>query len=117
MGRAACPNTWLYKTTVESPGGPITIEEFGYFAFQEGQWHFATITGRPFTPADFAQWYGCPGAVVNPDSPCSDPQNWTGDQRLTPDTGRGLWYFIGHDSDGRRVKGQGIITFLPKLGP
>ncbi len=107
--------TWLYKTTVESLGGPIVIEEFGAFSLQDGQWRFSTYTGRPFTPADFAQWYGCPDAVVRPGNSCSDPQNWTGYQRLVPDSEKGLWCFIGRDSNGRRVKGEAIVELLPQL--
>src|SRR5262245_61381390 len=78
--------TWLYKTTVGSLRGPITIEEFGCFTLQQGQWRLSTVTGRPFTSTDFAQWYGCPEAVVAPGRSCADTRNWTGYQRLGSDS-------------------------------
>lgn len=115
-GRSGFRYTWLYKTTVESLGGPIVIEEFGAFSFRDGEWRFATVTGEPFTPADFADWYACPNAIVKPGKPCSDPLNWTGNDWLVPEGERNLWYYIGRDSEGRRVKGQAEIELLAEIG-
>jgi hypothetical protein len=114
-GRSGHRYTWLYKTALEIASGRVVIEEFGYFALRDGQWRYATFTGKPFTPADFAEWYGCPGATIRPGHSCSDPQNWTGYQSIASDRERGLWYYIGRDSNGRRVKGQAIVELLAEV--
>jgi hypothetical protein len=114
-GRSGYRYTWLYKTTVETASETIVIEEFGAFVLRDGQWHLATFTGKPFAPADFAEWYGCPGAVIKPGHPCSDSQNWTGYQTITSDREQSLWYYIGRDADGRRVKGEATVELLAEL--
>src|SRR5690349_8737918 len=56
-GASRHPYTWLYKTSVRSTRGDLTVVEFGAFRLLEGQWCFGTITGKPFTSKDFADWY------------------------------------------------------------
>ncbi len=114
-GRSGFRYTWLYTTTVEAIDRPIVIEEFGAFEFHSGEWRFSTITGKPFTQADFAEWYSCPDSALKPGKKCSDPLNWTGSDRLRSE--RDLWYFIGRDSAGNRVKGQAIIERLGEISP
>lgn len=109
-GRSGYRYTWLYTTTVTSLGGAVSIEEFGSFYLEEGEWKFSNDTGEPFTRADFIDWYSCPGAIVREDSPCTDPLNWTGNDRLV--AGRGFWYFIGRDEAGNRVWGGAVIELL-----
>ena len=105
--------SWLYTTTVSAVGGPVVIEQFGAFQFRNGHWRFSTVTGEPFTPSQFTDWYSCPDALIEVGSTCSDPQNWTGSDQLRAD--KSLWYFIGRDSVGNRVKGQATIEQLAEL--
>lgn len=112
-GRSGFRYTWLYATTVESLGGTIVIEEFGSFFFEGGSWRFSNVTGKPFTAADFADWYACPDAILRPGKACSDSLNWTGNDRLG--AGRMLWYYLGRDTHGRRVKGQAVIGLLAEI--
>jgi hypothetical protein len=104
---------WVYRTTVRSLGGAITVQEFGCFAWHNERWVFSNFTGAAFSSQDFAEWYSCPGAKLAPERPVSDPTNWTGANELR--LGRMKWYFIGLDETGRRVKGEGIIETLGGL--
>lgn len=115
-GRSKRKYTWLYNTTVSAIDSPVVIEEFGGFEFRDGQWRFANITGKPYTPDQFAEWYSCPGALLERGNECSDPQNWTGYDQLHY-TNKTLWYFIGRDVAGNRVKGQAMIELLGEIGP
>src|SRR5271166_3259988 len=54
--------TWFFKTTVRATNGDVKLTEFGAYSWVNGKWVFNTITGNPFTPKDFADWYACPGA-------------------------------------------------------
>ena len=114
-GRSGYHYTWQYETTVEAIDRPITIEQFGSFDFRGGTWQFSNFTGKPFTRANFVEWYSCPDAALELGKTCSDPQNWSGRDRLGP--GRMLWYFIGHDSAGNRVKGQSVIELVGEISP
>ena len=112
-GRSGQRYTWLYTTTVQSSAGPLTLEEFGAFVWHDGGWVFSTYTGKPFTPADFAEWYACPGARMEAGRAYCDPLNWVGAAALR--TGKTRWYFIARDAGGRRVKGEGVVEELTDL--
>jgi hypothetical protein len=105
--------TWVYETAVRSLSGTVRIEEFGSFGWQEDRWVFSNFTGEPFNGQQFAEWYSCPNATVTETHTCADPSNWTGRSALV--AGRMLWYFIGVDAQGRRVKGQAVAEQLAKI--
>jgi hypothetical protein len=101
------PYVWSYLTMVRALSGPIRIKEFGAFAWKEGAWEFSSMTGKPYSARHFREWYSCPDGVVRPDSHCSDSRNWS--RRSSPEDSQTLWYFIGVDEKGKRVKGEAII--------
>lgn len=113
-GRSGRRYTWLYGTTVTALGQEtVTITEFGAFGWSRNQWVFGTFTGKPFTAANFAEWYGCSDARIAPEYHCSDSLNWSGADSLR--ASRTRWYYIGVTSGGRRVKGEAIIEELPMV--
>jgi len=107
--------TWWFKTTVRSAGPDVRIVEFGAYAWQDGKWVFANVTGKPFSSEDFARWYSCPGGVIKEGKAYTDPTNWGSGERLT--AGKARWYYIGEDSKGRRVKGEAVIEEKGELDP
>jgi hypothetical protein len=108
--------TWWYKTTVASTGDDVTIVEFGGFYWVEGKWvGGGSITGKPYTGKEFADWYKCPNAVLKKGKDCSDPTNWSTAPELVG--GRCRWYFIGLDKNGRRVKGEAVIELKAEIDP
>jgi hypothetical protein len=108
--------TWWYKTTVSAKDAEVTIVEFGGFRWQKDKWvNGGTITGKPYTGDDFADWYGCPKGVLKPGKSYSDPTNWSTDAELT--AGKTRWYFIGVDAKGKRVKGEAIIEQKAEIDP
>ncbi|MDH3597675.1 MAG: hypothetical protein OEM93_22780 [Rhodospirillales bacterium] len=113
-GRSGFKYTWEYKTTVESITGPIFIQEFVSFYLTANNWEFSNFTRKPFTPADFAEWYSCPKALLKPGTPCSDPLNWTGNNQLV--SGKMLWLFIGRDNTGKQYKGHAVIELNDAIG-
>src|SRR5690606_38153707 len=61
-GRSGMDFTWSFETTVSSLEQDLTIVEFGCYVEHKGNWEFSNVTGKPFTKADFAEWYSCPDA-------------------------------------------------------
>ena len=104
---------WMYATSVCPREGAVTIEEFGCFfwAADQERWLLSCFTGKPFTATDFADWYSCPGAVISEGIACADSSNWSssGCQPVP----KSMWYYIGRDATGRRVKGEAIVEQLP----
>jgi hypothetical protein len=105
--------TWVYHTTVRALKEPVRIIEFGAFVRQGNRWAFTTHTGEPFTPDDFAEWYSCPGARLLPGKEYTDPSNWGGGNEIR--AASVLWYFIGLDERGRKVKGEAVVEELAQL--
>jgi hypothetical protein len=112
-GRSGYPYTWTYRTSVRSTAGTLTVQEFGSFSWFGGRWVFSNFTGRPFTPQDFAEWYSCPGARLEPGKAYADPSNWSGGQELI--ASRAKWYFVAIDENGRRVKGEAVVEQAAEL--
>ena len=113
-GRSGFEYTWQFATTVKSSTAKrVRIVEFGAFSRVGDQWKFANFTGKPFSGDDFSEWYGAPGAMLQPGQSYTDPQNWFGGNALKES--ESLWYFIGLEEDGRRVKGIGTCTHLAAL--
>ena len=112
-GRSGLKYTWLYKTTVRTTRSSVTINEFGAFFWDDGQWVFGNHMGKPFTSVDFADWYSCPNATVMVDQEVSDPSNWVGSDILRKTKAK--WYFIGTDENGNRVKGEAVIEELAEI--
>jgi hypothetical protein len=107
--------TWHFSTSVASTAGAVTILEFGGLNRVGDRWLFANSGGKSFTSGQFAQWYGCEGAIVHEGTPCTDASNWWGDSVL--EEGRSLWYFFGKDETGRRVVGSAEIVREAKIAP
>ena len=112
-GRSKRAYTWLYETRVRTLGRPLKIVEFGAFSAVEGKWVLANLTGKPFTTAEFAKWYECPGGRLVPGQVFSDAKNWGGGDRL--ENQRALWFFVGIDESGKRYRGTAMITQLGEL--
>ena len=112
-GRSGRKYTWLHGTTVRSKGGRLVVQEFGAFSWDGRRWVFSTITGKPFTAQDFADWYSCPGAVLEPSKGYIDPNNYTGGDDLTAHKSK--WYFIATNEKGERVKGEAVIEAVADL--
>ena len=105
---------WIHSTTVTSTVGPVTILEFGCLSQQGGQWQFATVTKAPYTASNFAQWYACPDAKLQPSETYTDESNFSlGSGMPGQDT---KWYFIGVDAQGNRAKGEANVTLLSEDG-
>lgn len=93
-------------TSVSSKEADLTIQEFGAYMLENGEWKFSSIFNRPFNKEEFSKWYGCKNGILKKDSVYNDPDNWLakGDV-LTRDTLVSLWYFIGLDNYGNQHLG------------
>ncbi|WP_425399676.1 hypothetical protein [Aeoliella sp.] len=112
-GRSGRKYTWPIRTTVSAINEDVTIIEFGAFVEWNGEWVFSTLTGEPFTPQDFAEWYSCEGASLSLGEDVTDPNNWGGGDKLMDS--KAIWYFIGETKDGKRCYGEGEIVELGQL--
>ncbi len=108
--------TWWYKTTVSAPAGDVTIVEFGAFMRKDGKWvHLGTFTGKPYSTGEFAEWYKCPKAILKKGESVADPTNWSSAPELR--VGKTRWYYLGIDSQGKKVKGEAIIELKAEIDP
>ena len=74
------------------------------------RWLFGNYTEDPFSRQDFEKWYTCPDAILTSGSNFTDSSNWSASSCLSP--GKSRWYFIGTDSNGVRVKGEGVVELV-----
>jgi hypothetical protein len=105
--------TWRHKTSVRSTAGDLTVVEFGAFVLVNGRWTFGTVTGKPFTPNDFANWYSCPDAQLKNGQAYTDPQNWTAGDSLYATSNR--WYYIAKNLKGEQFKGIAQIDTIAQV--
>lgn len=105
--------TWVFKTTVRSLVGPVTLKEFRAYCWENDTWIFCNYTGKPFTPEHFEEWYSCQNAILLSGEQYSDPKNWSGDDVLH--RWKTKWVFIGVGSDGKEVRGEAIVELLSEL--
>lgn len=113
QGKRRGKYTWWYKTQIQAKGSGVHIEQFGSFVWRKGQWEFANYTRKPFATKDFSEWYSCPDGLLRPGKLFEDPTNWGSSDKLS--ASKALWYFIGVDEEGRRVKGEAVINGLGEL--
>ena len=104
---------WEFSTSVIPLKESIKVQEFGSFTWSGSRWYFSDFTGSPFTSKDFASWYSCPGAKLNVGSLATDPDNWSASSFLAE--GKTLWYFIGTNEKGVRVKGEAVVILSGEL--
>ena len=104
----------VYKTTVTATSGPLRMQEFGAFGWQDGRWSFSTMTGKPFTTQDFADWYSCPNAELETSASYADPHNFSGGSLHS--RSKTKWYYIAVNEKGERVKGEAVVDELPAAG-
>jgi len=108
--------TWWYSTSVSATDTDVTIVEFGAFAWKDGEWvNAGTFNGKPYSTDEFVGWFKCPKAMVKKEASFSDPTNWSSDPELR--AGKMLWYFVGVDPKGKRVKGQAVIELKAEIDP
>jgi hypothetical protein len=105
---------WLHATTVTATGGPVNIVEYGYFVERDGHWGHAYGLDQAFTEREFAETFTCPEARLQPGE--SYTFEWNRSLMDGRAEQRGLWYFIGVDVDGRRVKGEATLILQNNSG-
>jgi hypothetical protein len=112
-GSSGKPFTYAFRTSVSAIEHQVQIIEFAALYLVDGEWVFGNVTGLPFTATDFAEWYGCPDAIVRPGVSCTDANNWSGAEQLRSRKAR--WYYFGVTEDNRQVMGWAEIEELPEL--
>lgn len=113
-GPSEAKYTYVYRTEVRTKSKRLRLVEFGAFVQpQPGKWVFSTFTGKPFTASDFAEWYNCPGAYLEPGNAYADESNWSGANKLR--NTETIWYYIGEDKDGNRYQGSAHVWELDVL--
>ena len=104
---------WFYKTTVKAIEENLEITEFGAYTWVMNHWEFSPVTGKPFEPKDFAEWYKCKKGKLKKGKEYSDPENWNNSAFLQ--RGKALWYYIGKNKKGELFKGTAIVDYLPEM--
>jgi hypothetical protein len=102
--------------TVSAIDQDVTIIEFGALFQSDGRWvNGRTITGKPYTADELADWYKCPKALLKKGQSYSDPTNWSSAGELKAHKAR--WYFVGIDAKGRKVKGEATVECKAEIDP
>lgn len=105
--------SWHYATAVQSLTDQIRITEFASFVQVDEGWKLATTTGKSYGPRCFADWYGCPDALLRPGHTYVCSRNRWGDAQLR--ALRVLWSFVGVDESGVRVRGEAAVIHIPRM--
>jgi hypothetical protein len=104
---------WFYKTSVKAVNEDLEITEFGSYSWLDNRWEFGTVTGKPFEPKDFADWYKCKNGKLKKGKLYSDTNNWS--RMSVLQRGKSLWYYIGKNKKGELFKGVAIVEHLPEM--
>jgi hypothetical protein len=81
---------------------PVRVTRFGAYRRSGGSYAVCTITGRPFTTGDFAEWYLADGGWIAPGTTATDPNSYS-----TP----GVWWlyhFVLADGPDEHVTGAPV---------
>lgn len=106
------PLVWPYQTTVKNlTEKPLRLVQFGQAQWQDGKWVISSdpreLDASTFTIEQFNEWYLCPNGMLEVGKSYSDPNNWSGNRKMTSFKHR--WFFIATDPDGKRYKGESVI--------
>jgi hypothetical protein len=56
---------------------PVRVTRFGAYRRSGGSYALCTVTGRPFTAGDFAEWYLADGGRIAPGATVTDPNSYS----------------------------------------
>jgi hypothetical protein len=101
-------NEWTHQTTVKSTVGPVRIIEYGYILERDGHRSYTQGDLDAFSADEFAKRFGCPDAELEPGAAYTYKWNRSIKDNLPEQVG--IWYFIGVDAEGNRVKGEAPVT-------
>jgi hypothetical protein len=104
---------WYYITSVNALNEDLEITEFGAYLWVLNHWEFGTITGKPFTKKDFADWYECKDGLIKKGKSYTDKHNWSRNMALQQS--KTMWYYIAKNSKGELFKGTAMVDELPEL--
>ncbi|NOS85426.1 MAG: hypothetical protein HOP31_09830 [Ignavibacteria bacterium] len=104
---------WFYKTIVKATFEDLEITEFGAYIWNGTKWVFSNVTGKPFEPKDFAEWYTCKNWKMKKGVEYIDPNNWNYSPILQ--NGKSLWYYIGRNKKGELFKGTAIVDYVGEM--
>lgn len=117
---------WKLKTYVKAVSDDISIIEFGDYAKNEnGEWYLHNYTEKPFKEKEFSEWYflvkrdqftwkNVNNGLLKMGKMYVDPVNWS-ERADSIHAQTGLWYYIGIDSQGKKVCGYDYYENLPEL--
>jgi hypothetical protein len=104
---------WFHRTSVKALSEDLEITEFGTYMWFRNHWIASTVTDKPFSNKDFADWYSCPEGKLIKGKTYEDKSNWYRSPQLKDI--KVLWYYIGKNEKGEKFKGTAVIEYLPKL--
>lgn len=104
---------WFYKTSVKASFEDLEITEFGSYTWDGLKWVFGNVTGKPFEPKDFAEWYSCKKWKLKKGVEYTDPNNWNYSSVLKD--GKILWYYIARNKKGELFKGTAIVDYTGEM--
>ena len=93
---------WKHNTTIQA-NEELQIVEYGSFVYTKKGWYLRVT----MSPAEFAEHYNCPNALLVKGKIYTDKESWRRDKKLTG--GDAMWYYLAKDKSGRLVKGTAPI--------
>jgi hypothetical protein len=106
-----------FTTTVYATKEDLKIIEFGGYTWKDNQWVFSSIYDRPFNTDEFEKWYGAKDGKLILGEKISDTDNWLAKtNELTGQTFKGLWYFIGENTNHEKFIGVKEIVGVLNTG-
>jgi hypothetical protein len=116
---------WKHQTYMFAYVSDLKIIEFGTYNYKHGKWELGNINKKLYGPDELGMWYvqfdkglvkweHPEDGLVKKDVVYFDPSNYSIKNKELVHR-RGLWYFIGVDSTGKKYAGYGRYVALPEL--
>lgn len=101
----------VFATAVKSKIKNLKMIEFGVYLKNGIDWQFHSPTGKPYTSADFNDWYNCQNGVLQKNRTFEDRENrLLKTDVLSKDTISTLWYYLAEDDSGIQYVGYDEIV-------
>lgn len=116
---------WKHETYFFADVSDFKIIEFGTYNFKNGEWVLGNLNKKIYGPEELGQWYvqfengmvkweHPEKGLIKKDVVYFDPSNYSIKNKDLV-LRKGLWYFIGIDSAGKKYMGYGRYVALPEM--
>jgi hypothetical protein len=116
---------WKHQTYFFADVSNLRIIEFGTYNFKNGKWVLGNLNMKKYGPEELGLWYiqfdngfvkweHPENGLIKKDVVYFDPSNYSIKNEVLV-LRKGLWYYIGIDSTGKKYMGYSRYVALPEI--